>query len=72
LTIPSLRASFLFEEYRGKSSANGTRKGDVTRDDSQRRFLEQHIVATLFQMVASVPTLQRCVALEIVVANRPA
>ena len=61
LTIPSRpsrRASFIFEEYRDKSSANGTRKGDVTRDDSQRRFLEQHIVATLFQMV---PTLfQHC------------
>ena len=49
LTIPSLQAGFLFEEYRDKPSANGTRKGDdVTRNDSQRRFLEQHIVVTLF------------------------
>ena len=48
LTIPSLQAGFLFEEYRDKSSTNGTRKGDVTRNDSQRRFLEQHIVVTLF------------------------
>ena len=55
LTIPSLQAGFLFEEYRDKSSANGTRKGDdVTRNDSQRRFLEQHIVVTLFQMVATL------------------
>ena len=54
LTIPSMRAGFLFEEYRDKSSANGTRKGDVTRNDSQRRFLEQHIVVTLFQMVATL------------------
>ena len=37
-------------------------KGDITRDDSQRRFLAQHSVATL---------LQRCVTLKIVVANRP-
>ena len=54
LTIPSLQAGFLFEEYRDKSSANGTRRGDVNRNDSQRRFLEQHIVATLFQMVATL------------------
>ena len=52
------------------------RKGDVTRDDSQRPFSAQQSVATLFQLVATlflntVPTLQRCVALKIVVANRP-
>ena len=50
-------------------------KGNITRDDSQRRFLAQHSVATLFGMVTIgyniVPTLQRCVALKIVVANRP-
>ena len=37
------------------------RKGDVTRYDSQPRFLAQHSVATM---------LQRCVALTVVVANR--
>ena len=36
------------------------RKGDVTRDDSQRRFLVQHRVATLFQMVATL--FQHCKA----------
>ena len=45
LTIPSLQAGFLFEEYRDKPSANGTRKGDdVTRNDSQRPFFAQHSV----------------------------
>ena len=48
-------------------------KGNITRDDSQRRFLAQHSVATLFGMITIayniVPTLQRCVALKIVVAN---
>ena len=38
-------------------------KGDVTRDDSQRRFLAQQSVATLFDIVSNsyntVPTLQR-------------
>ena len=29
-------------------------KGDVTRDDSQRRFLARHSVATLFQMVVTL------------------
>ena len=28
--------------------------GDVTRDDSQRRFLAQHIVTTLFRMVTTL------------------
>ena len=44
---------------------------DVTRDDSQRRFLVQHRVAALLRhcfagIVAYniVPTLQRCVALD--------
>ena len=50
-------------------------KADVTRDDSQRRFLAQHSVATLlphgFECYNTVPTLQCCVALKIVVANRP-
>ena len=49
--------------------------GDVTRDDSQRRFLAQHCLATLlqrcFEWLHIVPTLLRCVALKIVVANRP-
>ena len=49
-------------------------KGDVTREDPQRRFLVQHSVATLMQHCCDivsnsyniVPTLQRCVALKIV------
>ena len=46
-----------------------------TRDDSQRRFLEQHGVAKLEHNAVTirnnVPTmLQRCVALKIVVADR--
>ena len=61
-----MRASFLFEEYRDKSWANGTRKGDVTRDDSQRRFLEQQSNGC-----NTVSTLQRGVAIKIVVAKRP-
>ena len=40
-------------------------KGDVTRDDSQRRFLAQQSVATLlrhcFGCYNIVPTWQRCV-----------
>ena len=43
-------------------------KGDVTRDDSQRRFLAQHIVVTIRNKVETM--LQRCTALKIVVANR--
>ena len=51
----------------------GGRKGDVTRDDLQRRFLAQHgvqcwnSVVTIRNDVATM--LQRCVALKIVVAN---
>ena len=33
-------------------------KGDVTRDDSQRRFLAQHSVATLFRIVTT--SFQHC------------
>ena len=29
-------------------------KGDVTRDDLQRRFLAQHSVATLFRIVTTL------------------
>ena len=48
-------------------------KGDVTQDDSQRRFLAQHSVATLFRIAYNtVSTSQRCVALKIVVGNPPA
>ena len=49
--------------------------GDFTRDDSQRRVLAQHrvtiwnSVATIWNNVAAM--LQSCVALNIVVANRP-
>ena len=40
------------------NTENFLRKGDVTRDDSQRRFLAQHIVAMLeqcFVLVVSDP-----------------
>ena len=55
-----------------ESIKHGT-KGDVTRDDSQPRFLAQHSVAmldivTIRNNVATM--LQRCVARKIVVANR--
>ena len=57
------------------SVGTGRIKGDVTRDDSQQRFLAQHCIATLLRHIVLnsyniVPTLQRCVALKIVVANR--
>ena len=47
----------------------------ITRDDLQRRFLTQHSITALLQHCFAwlqhvVPTLQRCVALKIVVANR--
>ena len=51
-------------------------KGDVTRDDSQRRFSAQHSVAMLELNVGTMlqpfETMwqQCCVALKIVVANR--
>ena len=52
----------------------GTSKGDVTRDDWQRRFLEKHSVASWSNVVTirnNVATmLQPCVALKIVVENR--
>ena len=48
-------------------------KGDVTRDYSQRRFLAQHSVVMLENVVPTrndvATMLQRCVALKIVVAN---
>ena len=48
--------------------------GDVTRYDSQRLFLAQHSVAMLEQFATIrnnvAITLQSCVALKIVVANR--
>ena len=50
----------------------GKTKGDLTRDDSQRPFLAQHSVAAFFSNGYNIVTaLQRCVALKIVVANRP-
>ena len=81
LTIPSLRASFRFEKYRDKSSANGTRTyihtyiyfiyarnlqsscranifekailhGTIRNDDFST--YRCNIVATLFQMVATL------------------
>ena len=50
-------------------------KGEVTRDDSQRRFLANTApccnvaVVTIWNNIATM--LQRCVAVKIVVANRP-
>ena len=44
-------------------------KGDVTRNESQQRFLAQHSVAMLEQCCNHV-MMQGCVALKIVVANR--
>ena len=54
----------------------GLRKGDVTGNDTQRRFLAQHSTALqCWNNVASIrisitTMLKRCVALKIVVANR--
>ena len=53
-------------------------KGDVTREDSQQRFLAQHRVVALLRHCFEwglhcsniAPTLQRCVSLKLVVANR--
>ena len=49
------------------------RKGDVTRDDSQGRFLVHHSLQHCCDIVSNscniVPILQRCVALKFVVAN---
>ena len=52
-----------------------TTKGDVTRGDSQRRFLAQHSLEMLEQCCnyskhCRNNMLQHCVALKIVVANR--
>ena len=44
-------------------------KDNVTRDDSKRRFLAQHSVATLLRHCFK--WLQRCVELKIVVAIHP-
>ena len=57
-------------------SKNNRSKGDVTRDDSQRRFLAQCSVAILLRhclewLQHCSNTVQRCVTLKIVVANRP-
>ena len=50
-------------------------KGNVTRDDSQRRFLAKHSVATLlrhcFEWLQHCSSIATCVALKIVDANRP-
>ena len=45
-------------------------KGDVTRDDSQRRLLSQHIVAMLEQCCNYPKQCRNNVALKIVVTNR--
>ena len=56
------------------STTETATKGDITRDDLRRRFLVQYNVATLLRHSNSRKvdaTLQRCVALKTVVANRP-
>ena len=57
------------------STTETATKGDVNRDALRRRFLVQYNVATLsrhcFEYYKVDPTLQRCVALKIIVANRP-
>ena len=53
--------------------SGGNTKGDVTRDDSQRRFLAQHSVATVFQscQTRSQQCCSAAVVIKIVVANCP-
>ena len=55
-----------------RASFSSSDLGDVTRNDLQRRFLAEHSfsnVGTMLQLFETM--LQRCVALKIVVANRP-
>ena len=40
-------------------------------DDSQQRFIARHCCHIVLNSYNMVPKLQRCVALKIVVANRP-
>ena len=66
---PSTQPSFLEEPF-----SDPLPKGDVTRDDSQRRFLAQHTALQCWNNVVTTRNnvatmLQRCVALKIVVAN---
>ena len=47
-----LRNKVSTDKRNGEITSNTlTSKGDVTRDDSQRRFLAQHSVATLLVML---------------------
>ena len=67
------RDSVSSQSYMGELRA-ARAKGDVTPDDSHRRFLVQHSaamnsVAAIWNNVATM--LQCCVAIKIVVANRP-
>ena len=51
-------------------------KGDVTRDDSQQRFLNNTALQHCYYIVLNgyniVPTFEPCVALKIVIAHLPA
>ena len=51
-----LRTAFKFRKRQKNSSSlvHVLHKGDVTRDDSQRRFLAQHSVATLFRITTTL------------------
>ena len=44
--------------------------GTIRNDDFSATYC-CNIVPTLFRMVATLPILQRCVALKLVVSNRP-
>ena len=56
------------------TAVNRKLKGDVTRDDSQQRFLAQHSITALlphcFECLQHCSNIVSCVALKIVVANR--
>ena len=43
------KSGALYNIYGLQNIKSGNAKGDVTRDNSQRRFLAQHRVATLLQ-----------------------
>ena len=62
-------------ELSWSSLSHVSHKGDITRDDSQWRFLRNETLEHCCDIVSSgcniVPTLQHFVVLKIVIANRP-
>ena len=60
--------------WRSFTAVNRELKDDVTRDDSQQRFWRNTALQSCCGIVSNgcsiVPTLQRCVAVKIVDANR--